>query len=304
MAETTVGIKATKSVYIMLTQAVRRNSREPWHGHAINGFIRDTSDASFARQFTIERPLPGSPYSRTHGQRGLPELSIRTSMQVSGSDHTRQSSLPALSFTATRTESDIPSSVGRRQLEQEQRILEPGPDGTLQVTVPPRRPLECPFNLLYCLRDFASEKDWVEHSLTHFNTENRVVGPPKCNRCCFCDTQFEDSNALKSWGERMQHVRLHHQLGHRLAIARPDFELFKYLYDNRLISDADYKDFKGHSKERYFEYCDLKGIVIPGRSSANNLSLSPPMSPESPRDAVVDMYSPSRSRRDRDRARS
>lgn len=280
-----------------------RRSSESWRRHAINGFISDNSDAALARQFTIERPLPHSPYSQTHGHRGLPELSVRTSMQVSGSDHTSQNSLPALSSTASQPESTIPSSVGRRQLEQEQRILEPGPDGTLQVTAPLRGPLECPFNLLFCLKDFACEQDWINHSLTHFNSESRLVGPPKQSKCCFCDEEFASNNASESWGLRMRHVQLHHQLGHRLAIARPDFELFKYLYDKHLIDDATYKDLKGNSKERNAEYCDLKGFVNPGRSHPNNASFSPPISPQSPRAAVADMYSPSRSRRDRERAR-
>ncbi|KAL8817755.1 MAG: hypothetical protein Q9191_008083 [Dirinaria sp. TL-2023a] len=223
-------------------------------------------------------------------------------MQVSGSDHTCQNSLPALSSTASQPESTVPSSVGRRQLEQEQRILEQGPDGTLLVTVPPQGPLECPFNLLYCLKDFANERDWVDHSLTHFNSESRVVGPPRRNKCCFCDALFVSNNALESWGKRMKHVQIHHQLGHRLAIARPDFELFEYLYTNHLIPVATYKDLKGHSKERNDEYCDLKGFVIPGRPH-NNSTLSPPISPQSPRAAVADMYSPSRSRRDRERGR-
>ena len=288
----------------MLTVAVSRYSPEPWRRHAIDGFISDVSDAPLARQFTIVRPLTESSYSRTHGHRGLPELSVRTSMQVSGSDHTRQNSLPALSSTASQPESTIPSSVGGRQLEQEQRILEPGPDGTLLVTAPPRGPLECPFNLLYCLKDFASERDWVNHSLTHFTSGNRVVGPPNRSKCCFCDAPpFESDNALESWGQRMQHVQLHHQLGHRLAIARPDFELFKYLYDKDLISVDTYKDLNGNSKERNAEYCDLKGFVTPGRSHTNNPSLSPPISPQSPRTAFTNTYSQSRDRRDRGRGR-
>ena len=220
-------------------------------------------------------------------------------MQVDGSDHTRQSSLPALTSITSRTTSSVPSSVGGRQAEQQQRILEIGPGGTLQVPPAPRGCLECPFNLLFCLRDFANERDWVNHSLTHFNTEKHVVGPPKRNRCCFCDTVFESNNALESWAKRMEHVQFHHHLGHRLAVARPDFELFKYLYNNRLISDDLYRDLSGHSRDRHAEYCDLKGFP-PNTPPAGNTTMSPP---ESPRSAITETYSPSRSRRDSRRGR-
>ena len=43
----------------------------------------------------------------------------------------------------------------------------------------------------------------------------------------------------------MEEIASHHQLGHRLAHARPDFELFKYLWDKRLIEDAHYKNLMG-----------------------------------------------------------
>ena len=224
-------------------------------------------------------------------------------MQVSGSNHTVQSSLPGLtSTTSARTSSSIPSSVGGRQQRLEQRTLEPGPDGVLQVPPPARGCLECPFNLLYCLKDFANEEDWVNHSLTHFNTRNHVVGPPTRNRCCFCDLTFESDNALESWANRMQHVHFHHHLGHRLAVARPDFELFKYLYDNHLIDDATYKDLRGNSRERNAEYCDLKGLA-PNPSQASNSNMSPPISPQSPRAAITETYSPSRARREGHRRR-
>ena len=48
----------------------------------------------------------------------------------------------------------------------------------------------------------------------------------------------------------MEHIASHHQLGCRLATARPDFELFYYLWRHRLISDADYRDLKGNYDDR------------------------------------------------------
>lgn len=274
-----------------LIVVVSRHQGEEWRRQVIDNYLNDTSDAGFTRLHTIARPLPDSHHSQMHGHRGQPPLTVRTSMQVSGSNYTRQGSLPALTYTTSASASAhtslmLPSVVEQRTLDS---------DGVLQLPLPTRRGLECPFNLLYCTKDFADEEDWVSHSLTHFSTGDRDVGPPKRNNCCFCDTVFESDSALESWGKRMQHVRIHHHLGHGLAIARPDFELFKYLYDNRLIDDAEYKDLKGSSKDRNAEYCDLKGFTPSLPQTAHSI-ITPPTSPQSPRSAVTVTYSPSRER--------
>ena len=271
------------------------HQEEGWRRQIINNYLQDTSDSNVIRLNTIQSPLPDSHYSQTHGSRGQRPLSVRTSMmQTSGSNGTGNGSLPAL--TSAPSVSGYASSMISYVVEQ--RILEPGFDGILQVPPPRRRDLECPFNLLYCLRDFADEQEWVNHSLEHFIIECRVVEPPKRNACCFCDVVFESDNALESWGWRMQHVRLHHHFGHRLAIARPDFELFKYLYDNRIISDATYKDLRGSSQDRHAEWCDLKGFTLP---QTPHSIMTPPMSPQSPRSAVTETYSLSQQRHQRPR---
>ena len=176
-----------------------------------------------------------------------------TSMLMSHrSDGTRHSSLPALTVATSRATSSIASSVGARALEGQQRILETDQGGVL--VVPPlqeQRILECPFNLaFFCLMTFSNEEDWVRHSLTHFNSDQGAVEPPTSNKCCFCEKEFRSTRPYQSWADRMRHVCLHHCLGHRLAHARPDFALFKYLFDNRLISDAEYRDLKGNSGNR------------------------------------------------------
>ena len=97
--------------------------------------------------------------------------------------------------------------------------------------------LECPFNLLFCYKQFSNVNDWIQHSLTHFGS----CEPPPFNTCCFCEAVFD------CWMDRMMHVSLHHQLGHRLSHARPDFQLFAYMWCNRLISTAEYRDLRGNS---------------------------------------------------------
>lgn len=164
-----------------------------------------------------------------------------------GRDH---EDLPALSTASSRNSSSIPSSIGVRASESQQQMLEEGRGGVL--TVPPlsgRRILECPFNDVFsCKLTFSNEDDWMRHSLTHFINQGRAIEPPTSNRCCFCDKEFYSSRPFQSWGERMRHVWLHHCLGHRLAHARPDLQLFEFLFNKRLISDSDYRELKANCR--------------------------------------------------------
>ncbi|KAI4185198.1 MAG: hypothetical protein LQ346_005961 [Caloplaca aetnensis] len=48
----------------------------------------------------------------------------------------------------------------------------------------------------------------------------------------------------------MNHVFLHHRLGHSLSSARPDFQLYTYLWKKHVITDAIYRDIKGNSEDR------------------------------------------------------
>ena len=261
--------------------ARRHGSRA--HAEAIESYVNDRSDSRIPRvialQSTIESHRPVQLYDQRHaasrGTSVLPEVS---------SHGTQHDSLPALTLATSRTISSIPSSIGVRASDNQQRMLEEGQDGVL--TVPPlsgRRILECPFNLAFlCPLTFSNEDDWMRHSLTHFIKDGRAVEPPMLNKCCFCDKEFSSPRPFQSWGERMRHVCLHHCLGHRLAHARPDFALFKYLFDNRLISDGDYRDLKGNSR---------------GRSQRVGY-LSPPISPDSPEVPVFQEIASGR-RRDR-----
>ena len=171
-------------------------------------------------------------------------------MLVSGSEHTRDSyaqDLAALTRASSLTANEsVSSSMGARQLEG-QRLLDQGPGGELvirQLSAP--KLFECPFNFLFCPMEFSGLNEWINHSLSHFGR----MDPPVLNRCCFCNAIFQDHNGVSCWAERMNHVALHHRLGHRLAHARPDFELYTYLWNKRLISDADYRDLKGNNEDR------------------------------------------------------
>ncbi len=199
--------------------------------------------------------LPRSQEHQAFSYHGPPPSDIGTSRLPARSDFTQNDSLPGL----TRAESSRPSQsvsdgMGERQMNRALRIMVPDPEGALEpTTLPPlRRPdqdpvLECPFTFIKCFRQFAvsNEREWIQHSLEHFRIGARRVEPPKTNSCCFCSQMFRRSKGIDSWRDRMDHVKIHHgYVGHRLAAARHDFALVEYLWQNGVLSLADYRELK------------------------------------------------------------
>lgn len=123
--------------------------------------------------------------------------------------------------------------------------------GFKTLVIPPRnRILECPFTFLFCFMKFSSLEERIEHSLSHF----KRIGPSTSNICCFCEQTFNHPGGEQSWRQRMQHVALHHQLGSKLEYSRPDFQLFDYLWRNKLISTVEYTNLKGNFNPARMEY--------------------------------------------------
>ena len=110
------------------------------------------------------------------------------------------------------------------------------------------RVLECPFNELACFQTFADSREWVTHSLTHFDS----AAPPITNRCNFCDKQFHSSEVAQSWTERMNHVALHHGLGHKLTGARwvNTVYIYTHMYENGLLSIDFLCELVGRERDR------------------------------------------------------
>lgn len=217
----------------------------------LQSYLRDQSDARIPRRLALQSVLPSSSLYRAPDYHGAPRDVSRTSMMMTGSDRTWDSGtqdLAALTSASTRSTSEsVPTSVGARQLES-QRLLVSGPENVLLIPpLPTPRILECPFNTVYdCSMTYVEVEEWIKHSLKHFGH----VGPSTSNVCCFCDVTFDGANGQQSWRERMQHVASHHRLGEKLAHARPDFQLFRYLWSNKLIDNAVYKDLKVESHGR------------------------------------------------------
>lgn len=206
-----------------------------------------------AAQSTIPGAIPrqpGYPYGR-------PPQSIRTSRLPAGSDFTDDGSLAGLtSASSSGAPESVSSSQGHRYVERNARLLAPDTEGTLWTTrLPALRDarldppvLQCPFYFLHCTKHYAMENmnEWFKHSLSHFGRQedrrSPSTLPPTSTLCCFCEKVFENTNGETCWWERMRHVAWHHHAGHSLAYARPDFKLFRYLYENKIIDNVEYRE--------------------------------------------------------------
>lgn len=219
---------------------------------AIETYLNNTEDSRLPQHLARQSTIPSVERHLTHHYHGPSPWSDGTSLLLSGCDHTRDSETQDLAAmtraSSLRSSESIPTSMAARHLDGVP-MFEQDQSGAL-IIGPNRRSkvLECPFNLLYCFEAFANEnlKEWILHSLTHF----RNVYPPRSNKCCFCEAVFESRDGVRSWHDRMNHVFCHHQLGHSLSCARPDFQLYTYLWNHHVVSDADYRDIKGNSEDR------------------------------------------------------
>lgn len=120
----------------------------------------------------------------------------------------------------------------------------------------------CLFHMLDCHDSFDEEGQWRTHVLSHFRTHP----PPSTARCPLCTEKFvdgdsdsmtpverivedkadllenTDDNEPPAWDRMLDHVATeHYQYGQTLAGSRADFELMRYLYGRRVISDAQFK---------------------------------------------------------------
>lgn len=128
---------------------------------------------------------------------------------------------------------------------------------------PNQRIYICLFHMLDCHDSFDDAAQWRTHVVSHFRTHS----PPPTARCPLCPIlnfvngipdpvssvlseheSFRDSAVVTvpdqptAWDRMLDHVATDHfQHGHTLAGSRPDFDLMRYLYRLRIISDAQFK---------------------------------------------------------------
>jgi len=250
----------------------------------LHEYIDSQDDPYLPLRFASPINLPH--HARRHHEpqyRGDSPRSIDTSVLVEASDGSHgslpnlNSSVESLAYSSAR------SSMAERQLSDRLRTLGIRSDDLLVAdTRPPGRPVfQCPFRTLGCQLDYSNVQDWFMHSVHHFYTDGSrlamsgpaVVMPPTNNGCCFCSQTFFSTSGMRSWRMRMDHVAGHHRIGHSLAHARPDFQLFNYLWETHLIDEVVYREIRGNTPDR--------SRMIHGNPSPppSDRSSSPPSTP-------------------------
>lgn len=221
--------------------------------HAIQRFLSDDGP----RYFPSESCLPSILGPWRPELQGLKPTSQRgTSMMFTAESSGQDSLSPSWDLAALVSDSEScctsesqATSTGEKCLESRHWDLQREPGGTpaepwgALVVSPYRQPgqLECPFNHILCSQAFTNVDEWIAHSLTHFGTKE----PPLTIDCVFCDWRYDSSAGVQSWTERMNHVALHHGLGHSLSHARCDFVLYIYMRKKSLLSERDYMELMG-----------------------------------------------------------
>jgi len=156
------------------------------------------------------------------------------------------SSVPGLMIGSSDTASTTSSAVTNQASDVPQMYtLEEAAEGVLEQNLAPQGCfLECPFPFLGCYQRFEDEAPWKTHTLFHF----RQHPPPKTVMCPLCDPPHHSyPEPGFKWEARMQHMAWHHRNGQTLATARPDFDLFDYLWRKKIIDAAQLRALKGAS---------------------------------------------------------
>ena len=220
----------------------------------IHEYITGQEDSKMTKLGAERSRLPPIDRHQHEEDVGDPAQSIRTSMHVVNGSVTDPSSVPGLTNTTSSGAAEsVSTGMGCRHLDRSNRHLLPGQSDALEILPPPPPQaviLPCPFHFL-CHREFNGlhERQWLAHSLEHFEKEDRrgrriKVDPPSDNCCPFCEKEFWAPRGKVSWEDRMSHVKLHHQFGCRLAHIRPDFALIEYLWQKSIIDPRIYRDLK------------------------------------------------------------
>ncbi|KAJ5028561.1 hypothetical protein PSV08DRAFT_281760 [Bipolaris maydis] len=124
-------------------------------------------------------------------------------------------------------------------------LLEEGHEGVLEMPHGNGRTpvFECAFWFLDCAYISHNQEEWERHCLSHFRGEE----PPLKVQCPLCDWTAHacEGGGHAAWAARMHHVASAHVMyGQTLRTSRPDFALFEYLWQRRLIDAEDLKELK------------------------------------------------------------
>ena len=127
-------------------------------------------------------------------------------------------------------------------------------DGTVRASLSHQKPsLECLWGRMTGCRkvfNISNSAEWDKHMKEHFVLKegrrgliSKYIGPPTSNSCGFCPRKFQAESGDSSWSKMAHHVvEKHYMHGHHLT--RIDWPLVEYLWENRLLTPAEYRELK------------------------------------------------------------
>ncbi|KAB2102197.1 hypothetical protein AG0111_0g9486 [Alternaria gaisen] len=152
------------------------------------------------------------------------------------------------SFSTTTYNHQYPNAFARPPTELVRRLQGYPPlddvNGILVIPEGEHRPpiYECSFWFLNCSYVSRDAEEWKTQCENHFCGEE----PPRTVQCPLCDEfQYTFEDGWTACNHRMEHMESFHlNSGQILRSSRPDFHLFEYLWQKRLIDDQDSKELK------------------------------------------------------------
>ncbi|KAF2131182.1 hypothetical protein P153DRAFT_365779 [Dothidotthia symphoricarpi CBS 119687] len=208
-------------------------------------------------------PFPSSSPSANEYPRSIRSISSSMALCI---HHSNPSTCPSThppsllshyaNTDATPTETSLNTNLadqfpGLPLLEDNNGVLE-RPAAHIMLPV-----YECTFWFLGCGYISCDADEWTTHCLSHFRGEE----PPRSVQCPLCEWAVTCDHG---WSARMQHIEREHAIfGQTLRLSRPDFALYRWLWQRKLIGDGDLKELLGgnHNLERGLG----NGVVTHGR---------------------------------------
>jgi hypothetical protein len=209
---------------------------------------------------------PGNP--KGFGARSITSRRSSLATSLAGAlSSTATSAVPVLSRGSSRSSDGESVNTDLASCLDAVNLLVEEENGVL-VTPNTDRPIleyPCLFSFLDCSESFILSCEWKTHVLSHF----RGHTPPDDARCLLCDWEVSLPGKGEGWNAMLDHTSsMHFRIGHSLAASRPDFALFKFLWNRRLVSDRIYKtlmQISGYSSTHLREVAEPE----PFRVSAN-----------------------------------
>ncbi|KAL5114084.1 hypothetical protein ACEQ8H_008016 [Pleosporales sp. CAS-2024a] len=246
----------SRSRGIMSLASLARSPANPRTESWVNSLDAELLHARLARgvhfaepERSPSPPPPLSSSSSSHAGESHPPSSLRMRSASWGSSksvpliqQTRPPSLVSFFTEATPTETSIETGLANHLPGAV--LLEENNDGVLEL---PRQHVpvpmyECVFWFLSCGYVSHNQDEWTTHCESHF----RGNEPPASVQCPLCDWEMTLDDGRASWALKMQHLATQHtMLGQTLRTSRPDFHLFTFLWNHRVIRDADFKELIG-----------------------------------------------------------